>query len=240
MTFLTTAVLADDEEIARRGARRMLEQHASVRVIAECADGAAAVAAVRTHKPDLLVLDIAMPDCDGFEALRRLGEAAPPTIMLTAYPENAVDAFDAGVLGFVPKPIELDRLLRSVERARVAGASGVREKQKREMPFAIRTRAGILLVRPSEVELIEGADNYVELCVGARRHLLHATLNRLEASLPAGFVRLHRSRIVNFAQVRSVRRKLTGDYEVILNSGRTVAVGRSFRERLTASWQGAH
>lgn len=228
---ITRAVLADDEPLARRSARRLLEEQAVV-VVAECADGAAVVAAVREHRPDLLVLDIARPECNGFEALRRLGDAAPPTIMLTAFPAYAVAAIDAGVVGFVPKPPDRALLARSIARARARGAGQLHGRGN--VPFAVRTRDGLILVPPSDVEAIDAADNYVELNVGRRRHMLACSMAHLEASLPGDFVRVHRGCIVNVAHVRGLRRKLTGDYELTLRSGRLVAVGRSYRSRVAS------
>ena len=193
-------LVVDDEPIARRGILRLLGQEADIEVVGECGDGAGAVAALGTLAPDLVFLDVQMPELDGFAVIEAVGAGRmPAVIFVTAFDQHAVRAFDAQALDYVLKPIDPERFHRAVQRARerlakpdddfvhrVALALG--EIDRIGMPrypdrLAIRSEGRVLLVEVGEVERLVAAGNYVEVHAGAKQHLLRETMASLEARL---------------------------------------------------------
>jgi two-component system, LytTR family, response regulator len=221
-------LVADDEAAARRGARRALEALGGVEIVAECQNGTAAIEDAMRLAPDLLVLDIEMPGASGFDVLRHLGTRTKAAILLTAYDRYAVDAFDLPVSGYVLKPIEQTRLARAVERAR-ARLLEDRPATAAVATIAVPSRQGFTFLKLEDVEAIGAADNYAELYHGGRTHLLAEPICRLEALLPPFMVRVHRGAIVNLHHVASVRQRLPGAFEVVMQSGKVWRVGRSYR-----------
>jgi two-component system LytT family response regulator len=240
-------IIVDDEPLARRGLRQMLAPHADFKVIAEARNGVEAIAAVRTFHPDLLFLDVQMPEPDGFGVLKEIGPSLMPLVVfVTAYDEFAVRAFDAHALDYLVKPIQQRRFIEAVERVRErirsneavamsgrlaelleARTSGV-VKQRLLVP----TNSGELLLDTSEIDWIEADDYYAAIHAGKRRHLIRESLSSLETRLDtAQFIRTHRSAIVNIARVREVRNDAT-ETVIVLRDGQFVPVSRRRREFL--------
>jgi two-component system, LytTR family, response regulator len=254
---LLRVAVADDEPTARATLRLLLSHHPDIEVMAECADGAATVAAVRERRPQLLFLDVQMPEMDGFAVLAELApEETPAVVFVTAYDEHALRAFEVRALDYLLKPFSDDRFERALKRARQEIAQhGLAELARRIRglveggpPTAPPTQgSGVerlllsgtgrtLVVKVEEIDWIEAADYCVRLHVGKRAHLLRRPLAELEAELdPARFVRIHRSTIVNIERVRQIRPQLKGDALVDLADGTELRVSRSFRSDLLAA-----
>ncbi|HEX6085008.1 MAG TPA: response regulator, partial [Thermoanaerobaculia bacterium] len=207
-------LIVDDEPIARRGIRHHLRGEAGLEVIGECGDGAAAIDAIAELAPDLVFLDIQMPEVGGFDVVEAIGVARMPAVVfVTAYDEHALRAFDVHAVDYVLKPIDRHRFRTAVERARrrladapgqldrrIAAALGELGRAAHDYAkrLAIKGDGRVVLVDVDEVDRLEAAGNYVEVHSGARHHLVRETMASLEARLdPARFVRVSRSSIVN-------------------------------------------
>ncbi len=242
------AITVDDEPLARERLRGLLAEEAGIELVAEAADGDEAVAAIRTHKPDLVLLDIQMPGLDGFGVLAKLPmKPLPVVIFVTAYDQYALRAFEVHALDYVLKPIDGDRFRAAMRRARDqierekrgevdervrALLSELRAPSPHLDRLAIRSPGRVFFVKTEEIDFIEAAGNYVRIKVGDHEHLLRETLNAMEQKLdPRRFVRIHRSTVVNVDRVKELQPILHGDYSVILRSGATLTLSRSFREK---------
>lgn len=241
-------VIVDDETLARQRLRRLLGQEADVEIVEECADGVAAVKAVETHRPDLLLLDVQMPQMDGFEVVRNLDPANLPAIVfVTAYDQHAVRAFEARALDYLLKPTSHARLQESLarvrERLRTAGANPAlpqtllellaeRESaSSRPRRLAVRSGERTSFVATEDVDWFEAAGNYVVLHVGKETHILRETMSALEAQLaPATFLRVSRSAILNLRRVKELQSLSAGEHVAILHDGQRIGITRSLRE----------
>jgi two-component system LytT family response regulator len=239
MTLRT--VLVDDVKLARQRLRRLLGAFPDVEVAGECGDAASALAAIAELAPDLVFLDIEMPEQDGFAVLAELpAQARPAVVFVTAYDQHAVRAFEANLL----KPVEPARLAATLDRVRAQRASGAGnakldallkalERDRYPTRLAVRGNDGTQLVRVAEIDWIEAAGNY--LCVRAAKqtHVLRETLTQMEARLdPARFVRIHRSRIVNIDRIVKLSPLFNGDHTVQLHDGTELTLSRTYREAL--------
>ena len=239
-------LIVDDEPIARRGIRQQLHGEADLEVIGESGDGAAAIDAITELAPDLVFLDIQMPEVGGFDVVEAIGVARMPAVVfVTAYDEHALRAFDVHAVDYVLKPIDRHRLRTAVERARrrLAHAPGQLDRRIAAVlgelgrpahdyakRLAIKGDGRVILVDVGEVDRLEAAGNYVEVHSGARHHLVRETMTSLEARLdPARFVRVSRSSIVNADRVRELQPMFSGDFVVVLRDGTKVAGGRRYR-----------
>jgi two-component system LytT family response regulator len=241
------AIIADDEPLARRGVRQLLGPHYDITVVAETRNGRETVRALRELKPELLFLDVQMPELDGFDVLREMGaKHMPAVIFVTAFDEFAVRAFDANALDYLVKPLEELRFAEALKRVRerLQSAKAVdlsrklsallaeREKQNARQRILVSTSAGDLLIDADEIDWIEADDYYAAIHARERRHLIRESLASLEQRLhQARFVRVHRSAIVNLDRVSEVRDK-DGETLVVLRSGVQVPVSRRRRARL--------
>lgn len=239
-------LIVDDEPIARRGIRQRLRGEADLEVIGECGDGAAAIDAITETAPDLVFLDIQMPEVGGFDVIEAIGVARmPAVIFVTAYDEHALRAFDVHAVDYVLKPIDRHRFRTAVERARgrlvhapaqfdrriaaVLGELG-RPAQDYAKRLAIKGDGRVMLIDVVEVDRLEAAGNYVEVHSGVRRHLVRETMTSLEARLdPARFVRVSRSSIVNAERVSELQPMFNGDFVVVLRDGTKVPGSRRYR-----------
>lgn len=246
------ALIVDDEPVARRGVLRLLKQAPDIEVIGECADGAEAVAAIGALAPDLVVLDVQMPELDGFGVIEAIGSAhMPAVVFVTAFDQHAVRAFDAQAIDYVLKPIDPERFRRALQRARshlaqptsdfvrrVAGA--LKSLDRGDLPrypsrLAIRSDSRVRLLDIDEVERMTAAGNYVEIHAGGKLYLLRETMTSLAARLdPQRFVRLSRAAIVSIAQIREVQPLFNGDFVVLLKNGAQVNGSRRYRAALDA------
>jgi len=239
-------LIVDDEPIARRGIRQQLRSETDLEVIGECGDGAEAIDAITELAPDLVFLDIQMPEVGGFDVVEAIGVARMPAVVfVTAYDEHALRAFDVHAVDYVLKPIDRHRFRTAVERARrrlahapgqldrrIAAALGELGRPAHDYAkrLAIKGDGRVILVDVDEVDRLEAAGNYVEVHSGARRHLVRETMASLEARLdPARFVRVSRSSIVNAARVRELQPMFNGDFVVVLRDGTKVAGSRRYR-----------
>jgi two-component system LytT family response regulator len=221
----TRVLIVDDEPLARDVIRGLLSRLDGVTVIGEYGDGVRAIEAVRTLEPDIVFLDVQMPDLDGFGVLRALpAERAPVVVLVTAYDEFAVKAFEAEALDFVVKPFTDDRFYHAFERAR------------RRLTPSYRTRLLVSSGRRSvslsvaSVTWIAAEDYYARVYAGNASHLLRQSLAVLEEELdPRTFVRIHRSALVNVAYVQELRRGPEGHYSIVLRDGTRLRVSERRR-----------
>jgi two-component system, LytTR family, response regulator len=245
-------LIVDDEPVARRRIRRLLRLHPDVQVAGECGDGAAAVDAIRTLNPDLVLLDVQMPELDGFAALQALApHEIPVVIFVTAFDRYALRAFDVHALDYVLKPVDGDRLARSLDRARTRIAErrrsatapldqriaallqelSVERRYLSRLP--VRSGGRLLVVDLEDVDWIAAADNYVTLHAGGQQHLLRDTMGRLERELdPACFVRIHRSSIVRIDRIKELLPDFHGDYTLVLKDGTRLTLSRTYRTKV--------
>ena len=241
-------LIVDDEPVARRRIRRLLRADRDVDVVGEAADGAAAVQAIAEKQPDLVFLDVQMPELDGFGVLKRLAPAsAPGVVFVTAFDQYALRAFEVHAVDYLLKPFTRERLLDAVARVRESRQAGERRADPRlaalleeltERPRFLRrlpARAGsrIVLIDAGEIDWLQAADNYVLVHSGGREYLMRETLTRLEGELdPHEFVRIHRSVLVRFDRIGDLVPTVHGDYRVTLKNGVHLTLSRTYRDRV--------
>jgi two-component system LytT family response regulator len=232
-------LIVDDERLARTKLQRYLASEPDVAAISECANGADAIAEIRRERPDIVFLDVQMPETGGFEVLERIGPGSVPgLIFVTAYDHYAVRAFDVEASDYLLKPFDYERFRTAFDRARRRVAStaasrttnaGACEPAGKERDARILIHSGRRLV-PLDVhniDWIESADNYARLHTMDGTHVVRETLASLEDRLNSQqFVRIHRRAIVNVSAVTEIHRRLTGGYEVELRNGETFPIGR--------------
>jgi two-component system LytT family response regulator len=242
------AIIADDEPLARRGVRQLLSPHRDVEVVAETRNGRETVRALRELKPELLFLDVQMPELDGFDVLREIGpQHMPSVIFVTAYDQFAVRAFDAHALDYLVKPLDESRFAEALERVRerlrsteaidlsrkLSALLAAREKESARQRILVSTSTGDLVIDADEIDWIEADDYYAAIHARAGRHLIRESLVSLEQRLDqVRFARVHRSAIVNLDRVAELRHK-DGETLLVLRSGVHVPVSRRRRARLT-------
>jgi two-component system LytT family response regulator len=242
------ALIVDDERLARERLRQLLKDEPEIEIAGECSNGSEAVAAIRDLRPALVFLDIQMPELDGFEVLKSIEtEKSPVIVFVTAFDEFAVKAFEIHAADYLLKPFNRERFQTALRRAvdRVAhrddGAAQKRQASlltelataKSVNRLMIKSGSKIAWVQPEEIFWIEAADNYVELHLAEKSHLLRETLNAIESRLaPGQFVRISRSAIVNKLHVRELQRLFYGGYAVILQNGTKLTLSRRYRDKL--------
>jgi len=242
-------VIADDEALARKKLRLLLSSESGVNVVAECCDGKQTVSTVQTCKPDLLLLDIHMPDRDGFQVLEQIPrDQMPLVIFTTAYDQYAIRAFEAHALDYLLKPFNQQRLNHALERVRAellkCHEHGVKarildllhqakpeSKELRRLVF--RTAGRVVFLELDEVDWIEAAANYVKLHVGKESFLLREGIAHISAKLaPEQFVRIHRSFVVNVKRIRELQPCDSGEYIAVLRDGKELSCSRGCRPQL--------
>ncbi len=252
MTPPLRVLVADDEPLARSGVAALLRQDPDLTVVGECGDGASAVEAIGRLRPDLVLLDVQMPELDGFEVLQRLepGEL-PAIIFVTAYDKFAVEAFEVHALDYLVKPFDDARFAEAIGRAKKAirgarageGAerlSGLLEQLAGGAPggrwlgrIVVKTGGRVVLVRTEDIDWIEAADYCVKLHVEGKVHVLRESLQALEQRLdPARFFRIHRSGIVNLDRVTELQPFFKGEHIVVLQDGSKLKLSRGRRREL--------
>ncbi len=243
-----TALIVDDEPLARDRLREMLERYPDVAIVGEAGNGREALTMIAGERPDLVFLDIQMPELDGFAMLRSLtGDSIPVVIFVTAFDEYAMQAFDAHAIDYLLKPFDRERFARAMDRARelLAGRSRgalderigalleeiVGQSYLERIP--VKQGSGIRLIRADDIDWIEAAGNYLRIHVGRERHLVRDTLTSFERQLdPARFIRIHRSTIVHLDRISRLEPAFHGDYTITLADGRTLTLTRTYRARL--------
>lgn len=228
------ALVVDDEPLARSNLRLLLRRDPDIEAVRECGSGLEALKAIPEHRPDLLFLDVQMPECDGFDVLERLGAALPPAIVLvTAYDQYALRAFEAGALDYLLKPFDNERFYKALERAKERLARGRRAAKLEH--FVIKGQRQVWFVKIPDIDWIEAADYYSCLHVGPRTHLLRRSLAELERELDAElFCSIHRSSIVNLKRVTGLKLNPEGEYDVLLENGLQLRLSRGYRKHLHA------
>ena len=229
------ALVVDDEPLARKSLAILLRADPQIEV-AESGSGADAIVQIRADRPDLLFLDVQMPELDGFDVLEMLGADLPPAIVfVTAYDQYALRAFEAGALDYLLKPFDDARFERALTRARsrIETAGATPGDSRRLQRIAVKHRGGVLFLKPNEIDWIEAADYYACLHVGSKAHLLRRSMAELEKELdPAVFYRIHRSSIVNINRVKSMVLNPEGDYEVVMENETHLRLSRRHRQQL--------
>ena len=226
-------IVVDDEPLARSNLTVLLRLDPDVELSGECGSGTEAVAEIRRRKPDLVFLDVQMPECDGFDVLELLGGDLPPAIVfVTAYDRYALKAFEAGALDYLLKPFDNARFNRALGRAkqRIEAARWLPRKIER---LAVKTTGQVHFVKFSEIDWIEAADYYACLHVGAKTYLLRRSMSELDRELDQSiFCRIHRSTIVNLERIRALELAEDGEYEVMLDNETRLRLSRSHRRQL--------
>jgi two-component system LytT family response regulator len=248
MSKIRTLVV-DDEPLARERIKRYLGTEPDIEIVGECANGQEAVEAIESMSPDLLFLDIQMPELDGFGVLEVVGaHKIPAVVFVTAYDKYALRAFDVHALDYLLKPFNRERFRRALARAReqlehdkmgqldqrlLTLLEDLKAEQKYLDRLVVRSVGRVFFLKTDEVDWIEAAGNYVRLHVGREGHLLRETMSRLEAKLnPDKFLRIHRSTLVNIDRIKELQPLFSGDYTVILRDGKQLTLSRSYRDKL--------
>lgn len=227
------ALVVDDEPLARSNLTVLLRLDAEIEGIRECGSGMEALAEIRNSKPDLVFLDVQMPECDGFDVLEMLGTDLPPAVVfVTAYDQYALRAFEAGALDYLLKPFDNARFDRALGRAKERIAHG-RNPARTMTSFALKSAGQVSFLNISEIDWIEAADYYSCLHVGPRTHLLRRSMSELDQELDqAVFCRIHRSTIVKLDRVRGLKLNENGEYDVLLDNGTRLRLSRRYRKQL--------
>jgi len=222
MTEIVRVVIADDEPMARSTLRRLLAADPEVELVAECAHGREAVEAVTTHAPDVLFLDVQMPELDGFGVLAALhSEQIPTVVFTTAYDDYALAAFDVAAADYLLKPFDDARFTQALERAKARAREGGAEQAEGLRRLAIHHLGRVDLLDVESIDWIEAADQYVKLHTRSGSHLARLSMAHLEESLDAAhFVRVHRSVLVAIDRVRRLERDPSGTGRVLLDDGK--------------------
>ena len=214
------ALIVDDEALARERVRTLLGDVAGVTVVGECSGGREAVEAILEHRPDLVFLDVQMPDLNGFEVLDAVAtDWLPAVIFVTAYDEYAIKAFDVHAIDYLLKPIEPERFRKALARTTTRGLLSLLDERPMDR-LVIRMRGKVSFLKPSEIDWIEADGKHAVLHTGRDTHIVRHTLTRLEQRLAShGFVRVHRSAIVNVDRIKELEPWFHGEYVVILKDG---------------------
>ncbi len=248
-------LIVDDEPLARERIREMLKTETSIEFIAEATNGGEAIETICADKPDIVFLDIQMPDMNGFRVLELLGERIlsqiPAIIFVTAYDQYALRAFEFHALDYLLKPFDRERFGDALSRARAQIKSlrnevepnrqimNLLEKITAEREYlewlTIKKDERIVLLRVTDVHWVEAQGNYVSLKFAEKSELLRETMDNLETQLdPRTFVRIHRSTIININQIKELQVWARGEYRVMTRSGKAFTLSRSYRHRLDA------
>lgn len=243
------AMIVDDEPLARKRIRDLLSAAPDVAVVAECANGRDAIKAIDASVPDLLFLDIQMPEVDGFDVLAAIGVGRVPVVVfITSYDQFALRAFEAQALDYLMKPFDDERFNKTLQRARMR--LGDRQQDDVELRLRalldeVRGERGYLkrlavpmgnrsiFIRARDIDWIGAERNYIRVYSGGRGHLLRESLTHIEGELdPAMFCRIHRSTIVNIDRIQSVETTFRGEYVITLEDKTKLTAGRSYKDTL--------
>src|ERR1044072_6468898 len=257
-------LIVDDEPLARRNLRLLLAKDPQIEILDECRNGGEAVKAINALPPDLMFLDIQMPEMDGFDVRAQVGpEQIQAIIFVTAFDQYALKAFEVHALDYLLKPFDDERFARAIERAksqiaaseidklsqrllalledRKSERKGSEEQQTYLTRLMIKTSTRMRLLRVIEISFIQADGNYAKLHAGRKTHLPREKMNDLEGRLdPARFVRIHRSIIVNLERIKEMHPHFNGDYVVVLEDGQQLRLSRTRREQLEARLKISH
>ena len=245
------ALIVDDEPLARAHLKPLLRERGDVDVIGECGDGRSAIDQIRSLTPDLVLLDIQMPELDGLEVIREVGPSAMPAVVfVTAYDEHAVAAFEVHAFDYILKPVSRQRFTQAIDRVVGLIRSESNEQHATDRPLvalieamrsersaldriAVKSDGRVLFIRVGEIDWIEADDDLVRIHAGKAVHAHRSTLTHLEERLPASkFLRVHRSTLVNVDRIREIQPWFQGDWVLILNDGTRLHSGKSYRSKV--------
>ena len=243
-------LIVDDEPPARAVIRKMLAEDSAIEVIGECSNGVEALKFICKNSPDLLFLDIQMPEMDGFALLEAFDEnRIPAVIFVTAYDQYAVQAFEVSAVDYLLKPFDHERMTKALERAKanlgeknddertdqiIELLQKINANQTTFERFVVKKNGRVLLIPIAEVDWIESYGNYVLLHVGKTKHLIRETMNQVEIRLDSqNFIRIHRSTIVNLERVKELQTHFNDEHLVILKDGTELALSRRYRDKLS-------
>jgi two-component system LytT family response regulator len=243
------ALIVDDEPLARERIRMLLEGERDIEIVSESANGTEALRDIQRLAPDLVFLDIQMPELTGFEVLDRVDPTRMPVIIfVTAYDQYALKAFEVCALDYLLKPFDRERFGRALSRARAeldrrkAGQVNERvlkllselgQSKKYLEKLMIRDGGRVFFLRADEIDWIEAAGNYVRLHAGKEEYLYRETMTKLEGQLnPERFARIHRSAIVNTERIKELQPWFRGDYVIVLRDNQKLTLSRTYRGRL--------
>ncbi|MFH1739472.1 MAG: response regulator [bacterium] len=249
MELKTRTLIVDDEPLARRKIRSLLERRSDVIVCGECSNGMEAFACIKEQSPDLVFLDIQMPELDGFNLIDAVGvENMPVVVFVTAFDQYAIEAFEKHALDYVLKPFNEKRLYVSLDRAiasiRGQQRDGIQDKlasilgdcrlaQRFIERIIIKKTNRECFIKVEEIDWIEAEGNYVDIHAGSETHILRETIKRLETRLdPGKFLRIHRARIVNIDRIKELQPGLNKEHVVIMEDGTRLTMSRRYRDRL--------
>ena len=226
-------LVVDDEPLARSNLTVLLRLDPEIEIVGECSSGFEALAEIRGRKPDLVFLDVQMPECDGFDVVEQLGKDLPHAVVfVTAYDQYALKAFEAGALDYLLKPFDNARFDRALGRAKQRIALS-KEAPRKIDRLVIKGAGQVTFVKISEIDWIEAADYYACLHLRTKTHLLRRRMSDLERELdPTVFCRIHRSSIVNINRIRGLEVAEDGEYEVTLDTGARLRLSRRYRKQL--------
>ena len=241
-------LIVDDEPLARDRIREMLKDDRETLIIGEARNGREALEAITAHAPDIVFLDVQMPDMNGFEVLNTLRvKQMPLIIFVTAYDQHAVRAFEVQAIDYLMKPFDRKRFAKALDHAKdqmkrppnepdTGRIMRLLEELKTDARslerFSIKTGEKVLFIRAEEVDSIEAEGNYVRLNVATSSHMLRETINSVESQIdPRTFVRIHRSTIVNMNRVKELQTWARGQYRVVLHNGACHTLSRGYRKR---------
>lgn len=241
------ALIVDDEPLARRSIRRLLDRGSGLEVIGQCGDGESAVDAIRSKKPDLVFLDVQMPEMTGFDVIRRIGpETMPVTIFVTAYDKYAVRAFETNAIDYLLKPFGKQRFEQALRRAKerlsgklnlddlrivLASLEQAQTQNAQVDRLTVSANGRIIPINVKDIDWISASGNYAQLHTGTRHYEIRQTLTTLEARLnPREFVRIHRSTIVNVRRIREIQPWFHGHHLVVLQNGQELRMSRYQRD----------
>lgn len=242
-------LIVDDEPLARKRIKRMLAGDAEVEIVGDCASGHEALAMIRDREPDLVFLDIQMPEMDGFSVLKAVApDRMPLIIFVTAYDQYALRAFEFYALDYLLKPFDRRRFEKAMQRARerilkekgdelnqrtIALLEEIKARSHHLSRLVVKAGGRVFFIKTEEIDWIEAEGKYVRLHVGKESHLLREAISSLEAQLdPAKFLRIHRSTIVNIDRIRELQPWFHNEYRVILRDGTELMLSRSCRKKL--------
>jgi two-component system LytT family response regulator len=249
-------LIVDDEPLARRGVRVRLERMRDIEIVGEAASGSEAVDAIELLRPDVVMLDVQMPELDGFDVISEVGpQNMPVVIFATAFDDYAIDAFDVGAVDYLLKPVDEERFNRTLDRAakrvRESGTDTAASQMTALLRrissmaassgrFAVKVHGKILFLDPGEIYWIQARDDIARVHLVDSAYDVREPLSHLEARLPANtFLRVHRSVIVNTSHIRAAEPFDQGDQMLILRNGKRLTTGRSYRKVVQEFLRGA-
>ena len=249
-------LIVDDEDLARKRVQSLLAPRSDFEIVGECATGAEAVRAIRELQPDVVLLDVQMPELDGFDVISEIGaQNMPLVIFATAFDEYAIDAFEVGAVDYLLKPVDEDRFNRTLDRAAKRLRASADDTTVSQMSallrrinslttsagrFAVKVHGKILFLDPAEIYWIQARDDIARVHLADSAYDVREPLSHLEARLPGNsFLRVHRSVIVNTSHIRAAEPFDQGDQMLILRNGKRLTTGRSYRKVVQEFLRGA-